>query len=107
MVTVLRLRLEGEVRRVLVRGVIPERELDGTTVNTRVLAVGSRKASEPSNTAEELTLDGGRTLGVTIRLVQKDGTAGATVVSHLLRTSYLSVFTKHGVWQPKTYYDRV
>lgn len=83
MVTVLGLGLEREVRSVLVRGVVPQGELDCSAVHARILAVGPVEASEPGNAAQELTLDGGRALRSTVGLVKEDGAAGATVVAHL------------------------
>ena len=82
---VLRLRLEGEVRRVLVGCVASQSELDGTTVNARAQAVRTTEAIKPGDTAKEMALDGSGTLGSRIGFIEKDWSARATVVGHLHR----------------------
>lgn len=83
-VPILRLRLEREVRRILVRGVVPQGKLDRTAVHTRVFAVVARVVGEPGDTTEELPVDGCRALRVTVGLVEEDGPSRAAPVGHLL-----------------------
>lgn len=83
MVSVRRLRLESEIRGVLVRGVVPKSELDGAAVDTRAFAICACKTINPGNTAEKLALDSGRALRGAVSLVQEDWVARAAVVGHL------------------------
>ena len=83
MVSISRLSLEREVSGVLVRGVVPQSELDCSAVHSRVKAVGTGEALEPGDTTEKLTLNGGRTLRVTVGLVEENGTTRTASVGHL------------------------
>lgn len=83
MVSVCLLSLEREVGGVLVRGVVPQRELHGATVNTGALAVVTSEAINPGDTAQELTLDGTGALRVGMVFVQEDWVSGSTPVGHL------------------------
>lgn len=91
-VSVRRLSLKGEIRRVLVGGVVPQGELDSTAINTRVLAVGTSEAGEPGNSSKKLTVDGSRALRGTVSLVEEDGATGATSVGHLSRQKEIDVY---------------
>ena len=71
--------LEGDVG-LAVTGIL-EGELDGTAVHSRVEAVVG--VAEPSDTTVELAVDGGRTLGVAVALVQEQRCSLATVVGEL------------------------
>jgi hypothetical protein len=79
-----RVGLEGEVGGILVRRVVPQRELDGTAVDAGAQAVRAGEPLEPGDAAEQLALDGGRALGIAVRLVQEDRGARFAVVGHLL-----------------------
>ena len=94
MVTFSRVGLKGEVGSVLVGSVVPQGELNCTTVDTGALAVGARKVTEPSNATKELTLNSGRPLRGGVILVQEDRSAAA-VATHLWEVKRCSVFAEN------------
>lgn len=77
------LRLEREVRRVLVWRIVPQRKFNDTAVDARAQAVSTGESIEPGDTAEELTVDSGWTLRGTVGLIQEDWASGTTIVGHL------------------------
>lgn len=83
MVTFRRVGLKGEVGSVLVGCVVPQGELNCTTVDTRAQAVGTGESVEPGNSTKELTLDGTRAPRVGVALVQEYWVSRATAVDHL------------------------
>lgn len=80
------LRLEREVRGVLEWVVVPERELDNATVNTRTLAVCACETVEPCNATKKLAFNSSWALWSTVGFVEEDRTAGCAFVGHLCRT---------------------
>jgi hypothetical protein len=78
-----RVGFEGEVGSILVGCIVPQRELDSTAVDAGTQAVRAGEPLEPGDAAEQLTLDGGRTLGIAVRLVQEDRVTRFAVVGHL------------------------
>ena len=64
MVTFSRVGLKGEVGSVLVGSVVPQGELNCTTVDTGAQAVGTGKAVKPGDSTEDLTRDGARAAAV-------------------------------------------
>lgn len=87
-VSILRLRLEREVRRVLVWGVVPQRELHSATVDTRALTVRASEIVHPGDASEELALNGRRALRGAVGLVQEDRVTGVTVILELRNTGH-------------------
>lgn len=83
MVTFSRVGLKGEVGSVLVGSVVPQGELNCTTVDTGAQAVGTGKAVKPGDSTEDLTRDGARAPRVGVALVQEHGIARAAAVGHL------------------------